>query len=100
MNKTADRITELMNEARAGKISAGEFVKKAEKFYGVNLPELKQDLLSDAADFHYSMKKSGLSFREYAERVLNILDCLQILDEENANERYAQVHGLSGKLTI
>lgn len=77
MQKADDRITELVNEARAGKISSGEFVKKAEEFYGVRLPELKGDLLRDAADFHYLMRESKLTFAEYAERVLNILDILR-----------------------
>lgn len=98
MGKTKfdNRITELMNLARAGKITVGGFAKRAEEHYGVKLPELTQNLLSDAADFHYLFKQSGLTFNEYARRVGEILDVLQILDKEHINERYAK----SGLLTI
>lgn len=95
-----NRIMELLNEARAGRISTGEFLKKAEENYGVELPNLTQNLLNDAADFHYLMEKSGLSFLEYAKSVMHILNCLEILDIEHASEKYAQAHGLSGKLTV
>lgn len=96
MNKTKfdNRIIELMNLTRAGKIMVGEFVKRAEEHYGVELPELNQTL-GNVADFHYLKKQSKLTFTEYARRVGEILDVLQILDEEHINERYAK----SGLLT-
>lgn len=95
-----DRIAELMKEARAGKITVGEFRKKAEQYYDIELPQTNGDTLSNAADAHYLMKKSGFNFREYFKRVREITNSMQILEEEHVAEKYAITHGLSGKLTV
>lgn len=95
-NSLYAQLTNLMNDARAGKITVGKFTEKAEELYGVKLPELGTDTLSSMADACYSLKESGLPLLEYYKRVEEILNALTILDTEYVVEKFAE----SGRLTI